>query len=190
MILEFNVVDTDLISLMVLGVAIIALVVSVIVLCVSVYFNRKSLSASADVLNVSKQQFRQFEYFEVIDIVKNSKHGHDVFSKLHIFFESYTGVWIDEKIKKYVNDKSKEIEDFEKNSEFSRHISEPEQREYTDDEIDEFHMEQQEEIANMSQDERYDYEFDQKFRNVKDELLKLLYDDLKKTIKKINKNKL
>ena len=58
MALESNITWTNIISLIALGVA-------VIVLVVSIYFNRKSLNTSTDVLNVSRQQIKQLEYFQV-----------------------------------------------------------------------------------------------------------------------------
>jgi len=181
MALESNITWTNIISLIALG-------VSVIILVVSIYFSRKSLNTSTDVLNVSRQQIKQLEYFQVIGIVRESKKGYDVFPKLCAFFDSYAGVWIDDKIKQYVNDKSKEIKQFEEESPFSIHEPEPDTNpDFTDEEADKFQMEQQEEIENMSQVDRYNYEFDQRFRNVKDDLLKLLQGDLKKMTQKINK---
>lgn len=181
MFLESNMTWTDFISLF-------ALTVSVIVLIVSISFNRKSLNMSKDVLNVSKQQFKELGYAHVIEIVKESKNGYDIFPKLHDFFDSYQGVWIDDEIKKYVNDKSKEIKEFKENSPFSLYQPEYEieQQEFTDEEIDKFNFEQQQEIENMDQVERHNYEFDQKFNNTKDELLKLLRSNLKDMTKKIN----
>ena len=168
-------------------ISILALVVSVIVLTVSVYFNKKSLSTSDNVLNISRQQIKQIEYFQVIDIVKKSKNVYDAFSKLNTFFDSHAGVWIDDQIKQYVHDKSKEIKQFEEESEFSIPQPEPDDREFTDEEIAEYNMDIINEIENMSREERYDYEFDQKFHNVKDELLHLLQNNLKNMTQKINK---
>jgi len=164
----------------------IALGISVIVLVVTVYYNRKSLSHSEDVLNISKQQLKQIEYIQVIDIVKKSKNGYDIFPKLNEFFDSYSGVWIDEGIKKYVRDKADAIVNFERNSEFAISEPEPEQREISDEEISQHLMEQQEDIDNMNQFERYNYEFDQEFGNVKNELLRLLRNELKKFVEKVN----
>lgn len=167
-------------------ISILALVVSIIVLVVAVYFSRKSLKNSTDVLNVSKQQIKQISYFQVIDIIRESKKGYDAFPKLRTFLDSYAGVWIDDKIRQYVNNKSEEIKQFEENSEFSIPEPEPDMREFTDEEIEQVQMDELEEIANMSREERYDYEFDQRFHNVKDEFLRLLNNELKKETQKLN----
>ena len=95
--------------------SIIALCGSTAILCVSVYYNRKSIANSTKILNISEQQNMKMSYLGMISIVKKSDKGYDAFSALRIFFDSYSGVWVDDKIKKFVDDKSKEIEEFEKN---------------------------------------------------------------------------
>jgi len=76
--------------------------------------------------------------------------------------------------------------DFERNSEFAMSEPEPEQQEISDEDRDQYLMEQQEEIDNMNQFDRYDYEFDKEFGNVKSELLQLLRNELKKLVQKVN----
>ena len=47
-------------------------------------------------------------------------------------------------------------------------------------------MEDQEDIESLPLEVRYEYEFDQRFGNVKEELLKLIDGNLKNLTKKIN----
>jgi hypothetical protein len=179
--LESTMTWTDLISLIALG-------MSFIVLGISIFFSRKSLNMSNYALNISKLQFKEFGYNYVINIVNKSENGYDVFPKLNEFFDSYQGVWIDKKIKKYVNNKAEEIKDFEYNSVFSLYTPEYEieEPEFTEEERNKVLMEQAEEIESMDQVTRYNYEFDEKFKNVKDELLRIFHNGLKGTTKKIN----
>ena len=64
-------------------------------------------------------------------------------------------------------------------------MQEPEQT-HTDKEIEENMKKEQEDIERLSPEERYEYEFDQRFSNVKEELLELIYGNLKNITKKIN----
>ena len=105
-------------------ISIIALVVPTAILGVSVYYNRKSIANSTKILNLSKQHSREISYSDMRNVVKKSDKGYDAFSNLRMLFESYQGVWVNDKIKKFVDDKSKEIEEFEKESPFR--MQEPE----------------------------------------------------------------
>ena len=165
-------------------ISIIALVVATAILGVSVYYNRKSIATSTKILNLSKQHTREISYSDMRNVVEKSDKGYDAFSNLRMLFESYQGVWVDDEIKKFVDGKSKEIEEFEKESPFR--MQEPEQRNYTDGEIEKINMEDQKYIESLPLEMRYEYEFDQRFGNVKEELLKLIDGNLKNLTKKIN----
>ena len=57
---------------------------------------------------------------------------------------------------------------------------------HTDKEIEENMKKEQEDIERLSPEESYEYEFDQRFSNVKEELLELIYGNLKNITKRIN----
>ena len=115
------------------------------------------------------------------DIGKESNMGYDSFPKIHVFFDSYQGVWVDDEIKKYVSDKSKEIKEFEKKSP----MQEPEQT-CTNEEREEYMQQEQEDIGSLSPYERYVHDFNQKFGNVQKELLRLIDSNLRNKANKIN----
>jgi len=59
--------------------------------------------------------------------------------------------------------------------------------ELSDEEVDEFYrLQHQEEIDDMNHVDWYNYEFDQRFSNVTEELLQLTKNNLKDITKKIN----
>lgn len=160
----------------------VALGVSITVLVATIYFSTKNLKVAKNVLDVSKQQIKQNSYFQAIEIVNKSKHGYESLAELRTFLDSYQGILVDDEIRKFVDSKRKEIDEFEKESPFR----EPEPVEPTEEQINEYMKDQQEEIESMSPEERYKYEFDQNFGNTKNELLELIYRKLKEMTEKID----
>lgn len=164
-----------------------ALGVSVAILVFSIFYNRKTIANSTKILKLTEQQHRMVSYANMINIVKKSNKGYDVFPTLRMIFDSYEGIWIDDKIKKFVDDKSKEMEEFKKESPMYR--PEPEQP-YTDEEMDrireEAQQEEQEEFERLSPMNQYEHRHNERFGNVREELLRLIPKEFKNITRKIN----
>ncbi len=165
-------------------ISVFALVVSGAILGVSVYFHRKAITNSTKILNMSKQQYFVESYMRMRYIIKKSEKGHEAFSDLQAFFNSDKGVWIDDKVKQFVDVKSQEIEEFEKQHPY--YIQEPEQEDYPDEKIEEEMMKTQEYIESLPPVERYEYEFNQKFNDIKETLLELIETEIKNLSTKLN----
>lgn len=143
---------------------------SLTILSVSIYYNRKALATSTKILKESEQRSRDASYLEMKSIVKKSDKGYDSFPELCMFFDSYQGVWVDDKIKKSVDVISGEMKEFAKQDP----MQEPEPEQPSDEEIEKRLQEDQEEIDRLTPEERYMHDHNQKFGNVKKDLLELI----------------
>ena len=162
--------------------SIFALVVSLVVLCITTKYNKKTIAIATKNLNRSEQSNREISYRNMLEIVNESDKGYDVFPKLCVFFDSYQGIWVDDKIKKFVTNTSEKMKELKK----KYLMQEPEPEQLPEEMIEEHARQEQEYIDNLSPYERYDHEFNQKFGNVKEELQKLICENLKNIASKIN----
>ena len=157
-----------------------ALVMSGVILFVTIHSHKKTIATSEKtiatsekILEIAKQQYRTISYANMENIVKKSNKGYDVFPILCSIFDSYEGVWIDDGIKQFVNDKSKEMEEFDKED------PTPEQEQpYTDEEanraIEETQQEDQKYFESLTPMEQYLHTHNERFGNMKNELLELI----------------
>ena len=150
-----------------------ALAVSVVILFVTIRSHKKTIATSEKTLEIAKQQYRTISYANMENIVKKSNKGYDVFPILCGIFDSYEGVWIGDGIKQFVSDKSKEMEEFDKED-----LTPEQEQPYTDEEanraIEETQQENQEYFERLSPMEQHLHTRNERFGNMKDELLELI----------------